>query len=152
MPVVLQVERADALRVEAAQPAMEIAGLEPEEQPADEAQHRIAEIAVQRRHGAGGDPALEPVAHDEVGAAAQARDERLERTEIVGVVRVAHDDEAAVRGLDAAAQRRAIALLRDRHDAGAQIRGDLLRAVGAAVVGDQDLAGDACGLQISAAP
>ena len=40
-------------------------------------------------------------------------------------------------------QRRAIAALGDRHQARAHAVGDLARAVGAAIVGDQHLAGDA---------
>ena len=41
-------------------------------------QHRIAQIAVQARHGAGRDPALEAVAHDQVGAVAQLVDNAVE--------------------------------------------------------------------------
>ena len=55
----------------------------------------IAEIAVQGRHRAGRDAALEAVAHDEVGAGAQLVDERHRGGEVVAVVGVAHDDVAA---------------------------------------------------------
>ena len=61
----VQVQAPDARGVEAAQAAMEIAEIDPEEQPAEIAQHRIAEIAVQRRHGAGLDAAPEAIAHDQ---------------------------------------------------------------------------------------
>ena len=61
----------------------------------------------------------------------------VEAGEVVAVVGIAHDDEAAARGPDPAVQRVAVALLGDRHDARACPFGDLLRAVGAAVVGDR---------------
>src|SRR5581483_10648280 len=55
-------ERADA--------AVEVADGRVEEPAADEAEHRVAEISVQRRHGAGADAAAEAIAHDEIGAVA----------------------------------------------------------------------------------
>lgn len=48
-----QVEPAHGLGVKAAQPAMEIPYLGPEEEAANEAQDRVAETAVEKRHGAG---------------------------------------------------------------------------------------------------
>src|SRR3546814_18125245 len=54
-----------------------------------------------RGHRAGFDPALEAIAHHEVGAAAQSLDERFEILEVVAVVGVTHDDETAACGLDA---------------------------------------------------
>ena len=80
-----------------------------EEEPAEEAQHRIAEIAVERRHGAGRDAAREAVAHHELVAGAQRCDEGIEIGEVVAVVGVAHDDVAAARRVDAAGERRAVA-------------------------------------------
>ena len=44
--------------------------------PAEPGQHRVAEVAVQRRHGARADAALEPVAHHHVVALAELLDER----------------------------------------------------------------------------
>ena len=67
----LQVERDHAVPAEAAQAAVEVADLAAEEQPADEGEHRVAEVAVQRRHRARLDAALEAVAHHQVGALAQ---------------------------------------------------------------------------------
>ena len=90
------------------------------EDPPGGGQHGVAEVAMQRRHGAGGDAAPEPVAHDELPALAQLLDESVEPAEIVAVVAVAHDDVAAPRGLDAADQRRAVAALGDRHHARAE--------------------------------
>ena len=78
---------------------------------------------------------------DEVVAVAQLLDELRQLEEVVAVVSVAHDDEAAARGGDAALQRVAVAAARDTSTTRApRRRGDLLRAVGAAVVGDDDLA------------
>ena len=65
---------------------MEIAARAAEEQAADRAEHRVAEIAVQRRHGARRDAAEEPVAHDELVAGPQLLDEPVETAEIIAVV------------------------------------------------------------------
>ena len=75
MPGRLQVEAQDRVALEAAQAAMEIPARAVEEQAADRAQHRIAQIAMQRRHGARLDAAQEPIAHDELIAVAQLLDE-----------------------------------------------------------------------------
>src|SRR5262249_30815162 len=104
---------------------------------------RIAEEAVERRHGAGSDAAPEAVAHHERVALAQAREEGAEVGEVVAVVGVAEDHVAAPRGADAAMERAAVAALGHLHHARAQPLGDVLRAVAAAVVGHDDLAGDA---------
>src|SRR6059036_1955611 len=60
---------------ESAQAAMEIAERDRKEQTAEKAQDGIAEIPVQERHRVTGDPALKSVAHDEIAALAQTRDE-----------------------------------------------------------------------------
>ena len=138
----VQVQAADRRAVEPAQPAVEVADRDSEEQPADAAQHRIAQVAMQRRHGAGRDAALETIAHHQLVAAPKRLDEGVERAEIVAVVGVAHDHEAAAGGRDAAHQRASVTLVRDRHHAGAETLGNALGPVGAAVVGDQDLSGD----------
>ena len=67
-----------AVALEAAQAAMEIAARAAEEDAADGGQHRVAEIAVQRRHRAGLDAAVETVAHHQVVAVAQLLDEAVE--------------------------------------------------------------------------
>lgn len=67
--------------------------------------------------------------------------------EIVAVVGIAHDDIAATGRFDAAERRSPVAALRNIHDAGAEIRGDPRRSIGAAVVGDDDFARNGIGLQ-----
>ena len=90
-------------------------------------------------HRARLDATHEAVAHHEVVAVAQPFDQRSDRLEVVAVVGVAHDDQASPRGVDAPDQGAAVALPRYLHDSDAQLLGDQLRAVGAAVVGDDDL-------------
>ena len=142
----LQVERHHAIPVESAQAAVEVTDLAAEEQAADETQHRVAEVPVQRRHRSRRDPAGEPVAHHQVGTLAQLLDERHQVGEVVAVVGVAHDDVLAVGRDDAAHQRVAVTLVADRHHAGARLFGQPLAAVRTAVVGDQNLTADTtCG-------
>src|SRR6266480_1045975 len=110
-----QVERPDGVAVKAAQAAMEVADRRAEQQAPYEAEHRVAEIAMQQRHGALADAALEPVAHDQGVAFAQPCNKALQPTEVIAVVRVAHDDITAARGGDASGKRRPITALRDFH-------------------------------------
>jgi hypothetical protein len=112
----------------------------PQWKPSDEAEHRVAEIPVQRRHRPRRDTAGEPVAHHQVRALPQFVNERHQVGEVIAVVGVAHDDVLAAGRDDAAHQRVAVALLADRHDPGARVGRQLLAAVGAAVVGDNHLA------------
>jgi hypothetical protein len=139
----VQVEGQDRLSVECPQAAVEVAGLALEEQPPDEAEHGVAEVAVQRGHRARGDAALEPVAHDQVGAVAQVGEEGAQGPEVVGVVAVTHRDVRRAGGADAAHQRVAVALGVDEDDPRSGRGGQLLAAVRAAVVGDDDLSLDA---------
>src|SRR6516165_5896475 len=138
----LEVERDGAVPPEAPQAAVEVAGLAVEEQAADEGEHRVAEVAVQGGHRARGDAALEAVAHHQVRAIAQFGDERHQVAEVVAVVGVAHDHVLTAGREDAAHQGVAVTLVADGDDAGAGVLGEFLAAVGAAVVGDHDLAAD----------
>src|SRR5690606_336725 len=80
--------------------------------------------------------------HHQVGAVPELLHERHEVREVVGVVGVAHDHVLAAGGADAAHEGVAVPLLGDVHHPGARVTGELLRPVGAAVVGDHDLAVD----------
>src|SRR5260221_897893 len=131
------------LPVEAAQPAVEVAHRRAEEKAPDETQHRIAEVAMQRRHRAPEDAALEAIAHHERIALPQLVDEAIERREIVAVIGIAHDHETAACCGDACGERCAIAALRHFDDARASTRGERARVVVRSVVGDKHLAVDA---------
>ncbi len=61
---------------------------------------------------------------------------------MVAGVGVGHEDVLAAGGFDAGDEGGAVAADGDVDDAGAFVGGDLLGAVGAAVVGDDDFAGD----------
>src|SRR5207247_6350603 len=63
--------------------------------------------------------------------------------EVVAVVGVTHDHEAATRRLDTADQGAAVTLPRDLDHPHPELLGDDLGAIGAAVVGDDDLRGKA---------
>ncbi|KAK0332132.1 hypothetical protein LTR94_026128, partial [Friedmanniomyces endolithicus] len=144
-----QVEVDDRLAIEPAQPAVKIADRDAEEQPPDRRQHGIAEIAMQQRHRAGQDAALEPVAHHQLSAIAQCRDKGGKVAEVGAVVGIAHDDVAPARGVDAAAQCPALARDRRMNDARARRLRDRDRPVGTAVVGHQHLARDAGTFEIA---
>ena len=83
-----------------------------EKQPTEPRQHRIADVAVKRRHRSGSDPASKPVTHHEVGATAEPLDEWLQGVECVAVVCISHDHELAARVTDACSQGSAVAALR----------------------------------------
>ena len=149
MPGVCRLERSDRVAAEAAQAAMEVADRAAEEQPAEPGQHGVAEIPVQRRHGAGRDAALEAVAHDEIVAFPKPLDEGVEAGEVVAVVGVAHDDDSGRARPRCRRRGGAVAALGNSDDAGTEALGDLWRAVGAAIVGDEHLARDAGALEIA---
>jgi hypothetical protein len=91
---------------------VEVADRALEEQSADAAQDGIAKVLMQPWHGAGRDAALEPVAHDELGAPAQLRHEWTQVGKVVAVVGVAHDHVTATGGANSGLQRSAVAALR----------------------------------------
>ena len=109
-------------------------------------QDRVADPAVLPRHGTRQDrPAArrQAAAHDQIRATTQRRQEQRQLAEIVGAVGVAHQDEPAARRGDAAGQRVAVAALGDLDHPRPGGQRPRLRAVGAAIVGDQHLAHDA---------
>lgn len=127
---------------------MEIADADTEEQTADPAQDRIAQIPMERRHGPGSDPPLEAVAHDQIHALAQFVHKDLQAGKIVAVIGIAHDGILAARSSDTTQQGSAISFLRHIHHPGAQTAGYLLGSVRAAVVRYQHFTVDAGTLQI----
>ena len=138
-----QVELEDAVAAEGAQAAVEVAHRDAEEDAADGGEHRVAEIFVQRRHGAGLDAAGEAVAHDQVVALVELGQEAGQMFEVVAGVGVGHHHVLAAGRLDAGDQRRAVAAGGDVDYARAFDQRDLQRPVDRAVVGDHDFAGKA---------
>jgi len=117
------------------------------EPAAEEAEHRVAEIAMQRRHRPRGDATGKAVTHDQLPALPQAGQKFVQRTEIVAAVAVAHDDETSARSRNATDQGRAVTFRGDGHHPRPERRGDIRRTVVAAVVGNQHLADDTGALQ-----
>ena len=136
IPVVLRPILSIASLRNARMPQWKSETRDPEEEAAEEGEDGVAEPAVKGRHRARLDPPAEPRAHDEVVPLLERRDEGRDLAEVVGVVGVAHDDVAPARRRDAAEERGAVAALGDGDDARPGPVGDLLRAVGRAVVGD----------------
>ena len=83
------------LQQETAHAAMKVAGVDAKQEPAEETEDRIAEIAMQFRHGAALDTALEAVTHYQVGSIAYPLDEDVESGKIIGIICIAHDDDEA---------------------------------------------------------
>ena len=136
-------ESEDSLPPERPHPAVEVADGDAEEQSPDPREHGVAQVTVQCGHRSGRDPALEPVAHDEVSARAQGLHEGADIVQGIAVVGVGHEDELPAGFLDPTAQGGPVAEFRDGDHPGAFVAGDLLRTVGRTVVGNDDLAPDA---------
>ena len=102
---------------------------------------------MQRRHRARQNFSQETIAHHEVITFAQFRHKFVQLREIVGVIGIAHQDELTARRGDPALQGAAVAAPLHGDDARAKVPGNLLRSVGAAVVGDDHFAADAMPLQ-----
>jgi len=130
-----------AIRGESPQAAMEIVRRTFEQKPADEGQCRIADPAMLPRHRSGHhgpSSGRQAAAHHQLVTLPKLFHERLHVGKIVAVIRIPHQDPFAGGGLDSSAQGIAITLLSHRDDSRALFDGDLLRAVRAAVVGDDD--------------
>ena len=135
-----QTKLPDRAGTKSPQAAMKVLDRHLEEYPADQAQYRVAEIVVQQRHRSRHYPSAEAVAHDQVVPGSEVVQEGAEIRKIVAVVRISHDDVLAARGGDAANERRAISSRRHSHNTRPEPLGNSDGAVGAAVVGNQDLA------------
>ena len=120
---------------------MEVADLVLEEQPTNEAEHWVADVTMERRHGTTGDPTFEAVSHDEIRARAKAINERHKRREVIAVVGVAHDDVPPSCRSDAAKQSVAVAaLLQWDITRAPACGGEPLAAVSTAIIGYDYLA------------
>src|SRR5271170_1966152 len=85
----------------------------------DEGEGGVAEIAIQQRHCSRPDAPLKPVAHHQFETASKPVEESVQVGEIIRVVGIAHDHEAALGGLNSAYEGGAVALVLDMDDAGA---------------------------------
>jgi hypothetical protein len=144
-----QVQAEDRLAPEGAQPAVEVPDPAVEEEPAEPAQQGIADDPVAPGHGRWLDAAPKAIAHDQVVSLAELLDQSWDGSEVVALIGVDDDDVLAPGCLDASTQGAAIATLRDLDDAGVAVPGDLDRAVGAPVVGDDDLTAESGGSEAS---
>ncbi len=125
---------------ESAQAAEAIADAGLEEQIHHRGQPGIADVFVAPRHRARLDAATEAIAHHDVVAFAPFGHELRDGREIVTIVGVTHDDEAPARRGDARAQGVAITARAHANHSRAALFGDFERAVGRAVVGNDDFA------------
>jgi hypothetical protein len=94
-PQRLKVELACCLGIDAPQAAVKITDWCTEEQPTDEGQERIANIAVKWWHRAGLNTAPEAVTNHEICPTTQSFYERVQRREVVTLISVPHDDVSA---------------------------------------------------------
>src|SRR5678816_742072 len=120
-----------------------------EERATDAGEDRVADVAMQDGHRPRCDAASKAVPHHEFNARAKPLDERLERGEVVTVVRVSHDHIPTAGRVDASGERSAVAALRHGHQTCPVLRGDLLTSIGTTVVRDDDFAADAAARQIA---
>src|SRR5207247_10876252 len=75
-PAGAEVQTREALPPKRPDATMEVTALGPVEPPAEPGEDGVPDVAVQRGHGSGLDPALEPVPDDDVVALAELLDER----------------------------------------------------------------------------
>ena len=135
-----RVDPREGVRGEAAHAAMKIADRRAVEPTRNRGKHRIAEIAMQRRHGAGLDPAGKAIAHDQVGALLQPVDDAVDFAPVIGIVGIGHDQVLAASGQHGRRDRRAVTRNGLMDDARAEALGDLDRTVGRTVVADDHFA------------
>ncbi len=128
---------------EATQATMRILDRRAEKEVQDAGKDRVADVAVHPRHGSGQNASLEAIAHHQLVAPAQLLDKGRQPREVVGIVGVAHDDVLAQGGRDPSLQSATVTLALDVDHARPLVAGQLLRTVGAAIVGHDDLTADA---------
>ena len=110
-----------------------------EEEVEDARQHGVADVAVVPRHRPGLD-VLHPVPHHELGACVELLHKPRDVGEVIGQVRVGHDDVLALGCGESGEVGAAVTAPLFVDDPRAGLLGQLRAAVGRAVVGDDDLA------------
>ena len=88
---------------------MEVTHIAPEEDAANRGEHRVAQVAVQWRHGTGGDPTAKAVAHHQIGTGTELIEEELEPGKVVAIIGIAHDHVAPAGSADASHECAAVA-------------------------------------------
>src|SRR6516164_1627864 len=97
---------------------------------------------MERRHRARFDSALESISHDELLTSSQLSDKRVESGEIIAVVRITHDHEASGGRFNPSDQCGTVTSVGNADYPSAERLGQLLRSVGAAIVGDKHFPAD----------
>ena len=95
---------------------------------------------MQRWHCAGQNAAKESIPHDQLISRAKLLKKKFERTEIVTIVAITHDDIFATGRTDTAEKSTAISAQSDVYNAGAAGNRDRLRSVRTSIVGNENLA------------
>ena len=137
-----QVEALVQLLGEAAHAAVDVMDRGPEHLPGQQGEHPVAQHAVRPGHGPGQDRAAagrKPATLDQAVSLTQLLDKARDLTEVIAVVRVAHDDEPALGSGNTAHEGVPVPFGRDANHAGAEAQSGRVGAVRAAVVGHDDL-------------
>ncbi len=133
-----QIEPEDSVAVKAAQAAVEVAYIAAEEDAPDRGEHRIAQVAVQWRHGTGGNPTAEAVAHHQIGTGTKLIEEWLEPGKVVAIIGIAHDHVASTGSADAGHECATITTASRDRQSGTVGQGDGRGFIGASIVGNND--------------
>jgi len=144
MPVVRRPSLAAAVRVSARSPQWKSPTAIPK---SNRPRQGVTDPPVLPRHGSWSDTAEEPVSHHQVVALAQARKEWHQVAEVIAAVSIAHHQVAPSGRGKPATQGATVATIPDLDHASASCSRQLAGAVGAAVVGDQDLSCNTVTLQ-----
>jgi hypothetical protein len=119
---------------------MGVRDLDSEEQVQQSGEDRVADAAIEPRHGVAVDPPLEPGAEHEIVAVLESLHERRQLVDRIRAVRVAHYDVLAPGLLQAREVGAAVAASAFADDRGTVLGGDLGRPVRRVVVDDDHLA------------
>jgi hypothetical protein len=138
-PPRIEFERQHCVATKAAQTTIKIPARAPVQCSTNQGQERVAQKSVQWGHSPRRDPTPETVAEHQVISVAKLLEKRLQGQKVIAVVGVAHYHEPAARFLDARAKGVSVSSRGDRHHAGAKAGSDRLRAVAAAIVGNDHL-------------
>ena len=109
--------------------------------PSGKSEDWISDPTMFPRHGSWHDGAAagrHATAHDKIVTLVEIGDEGFDAGKVIAVIGISHEDPLAGRRFNATAERVAVSFARDVNDAGTFADGDVLRAIRAAIVGDDD--------------